>query len=370
MFIFGEPVDVEKAQDWISSWIGPMDICRVDSTEAPGRGFDAKRYEGRDIQGWKETKEAKEGTSSRRSGKSPSRRKEREYDRSDAARRRIKKGDMDDGVKALRSPVPPRGNLVSKLLAISGQCAESHSLQSTGDLRTKLEKQRKQNENAQDVSKTSQGNSLARLSKTMDVQKKPEVKTGSPIRSGKSTGEDMVGRDDARRLSGVLRKDRSRSIGRLVLGNDARESRSRSTGRLVLGNNSRELRSKSTSRLKVEDRERPEKGRGRSASRETRKLQDSNSDSERHQRTTRSMSAARDLEGRRRDTIGGERITMKCWGSSWQQLEGRGEGRQQQFEEDKMGRMRSISTGRIPLKGGRSISSSRVGIGARRVRQI
>jgi len=33
-----------------------------------------------------------------------------------------------------------------------------------------------------------------------------------------------------------------------------------------------------------------------------------------------------------------------------------------------MGRVRSISTGRIPLKGGRSISSSRVGIGARRVR--
>merc|ERR1719233_1013997 len=60
---------------------------------------------------------------------------------------------------------------------------------------------------------------------------------------------------------------------------------------------------------------------------------------------------------------------MKCWGSSWQQLEeGRGEGRQQQFEENKMGRVRSISSGRIPLKRGRSISSSRVGIGARRVR--
>merc|ERR1719430_2034692 len=50
------------------------------------------------------------------------------------------------------------------------------------------------------------------------------------------------------------------------------------------------------------------------------------------------------------------------------QLSGKGVEMQQRHEERSLRRTYSISTGRIPLEGQRSISSSRVGIGARRVR--
>jgi len=93
------------------------------------------------------------------------------------------------------------------------------------------------------------------------------------------------------------------------------------------------------------------------------------------------MSAVRDLgrngggedssakvQGRgRRNLIREERDSKSRSGSSWRQSEGRGVDTQQ-HEETAPERMRSISTGRIPLDGRRSISSTRVGIGARRVR--
>ena len=380
VFIFGEPADVEKAQDWIKSWIGPMDICGVGSAGAT-RGLDAELGEGRDTKGCNETKEIEERESRRRPGESLLGRKERGYERRDAARRGTKRGEVDEGAGRLDtgrfvgSPVPSRGNLVSKLLEISGQYPESPSPQSQEDLRAKLDKQRKQNKEVQDVSKTSRGKSLARLSREMGVLKKPEMKSGSPMRFGGSTEEDIVDRDDVRRSSGLMRRDRRRSTGRLV-----QEK-----------NNRRELRSKSTSRLKVEE------VRGRSASqasRETSDLPASHLEAEKQGRITRSMSAARDLsgngggrdaggknqEGGRRNLTreersqeGGRRDTMRWWGSSWQQLQGRGSETQQQHkhEEKTSERMRSISTGRIPLEGGRrSISSTRVGISARRVRQI
>ena len=113
VFIFGESADVEGARDWLKSWIGLKDI-------------------------WKENKER---DARRRPGESSLERKERECDGRDAARRGTNRGEMDEG--AVRSSVPPRGNLVSKLLSISGQYTESPSPQP--DLRAKLEKQRKQN---------------------------------------------------------------------------------------------------------------------------------------------------------------------------------------------------------------------------------
>merc|ERR1719222_328484 len=130
--------------------------------------------------------------------------------------------------------------------------------------------------------------------------------------------------------------------------------------------NPRELRSKSTSRLKVK------RGRSQPAS---------HHEAAEQRRITRSMSAARDLgrngegegasaeiqEKGRRNLIREERDSKSRWGSSWRQSEGRGVDTQQ-HEETAPERMRSISTGRIPLDGRRSISSSRVGIGARRVR--
>ena len=177
-----------------------------------------------------------------------------------------------------------------------------------------------------------------------------------------------MGRDDARRSSGGIRRGRSRS-----------------TRMLMQEKNPRELRSKSTSRLPVEDLEKSDKARGRSTSqlRETSNLQASHLEAGRPGRMTRSMSAARDLVGNggrgdcRKNWEGGRRnITReerreatRQWGSSWRQLEGRGVTIQQEHEEKTFGRMRSISTGRIPLKGPRSISSS-IGIGAIRVRQI
>ena len=135
-----------------------------------------------------------------------------------------------------------------------------------------------------------------------------------------------------------------------------------------------------------------EKSRGRSAShvgrdlfRETSNLPGSHIEADRLGRITRSMSAARDLAGnggerdacgknqeggRRNMTREERRDTMRQCGSSWRQLSGRGVEMQQRHEEKSLGRMHSISTGRIPLEGQRSISSSRVGIGARRVRHI
>ena len=312
VFIFGESVDVAKAQDWIKSWIGPIDLVS-------------------------DCNETMERESRRRPG----------------ARRGINRGEIDEGAwrfdRVLRSPVPPRG--------ISGQYAASPSPQPPGDLRAKLDQQRKQNkeENVQDASKLSRGKSLAQSSKELD-----EGKSGLPL----------VGRDD-----GGMRRDRSRS-----------------TGRLMQEKTQRELRSKSSSRVIVEDRKKSERSRGRWAShvgrdllRETSNLPGSHLGAERLGRITRSMSAARDLAGnggerdacgknqeggRRNMTREERRDTMRQCGSSWRQLSGRGVEMQQRREEKSLRRTYSISTGRIPLEGQRSISSSRVGIGARRVRHI
>ena len=196
--------------------------------------------------------------------------------------------------------------------------------------------------------------------------------SGSPMRFGKSTEEGTVGRDDRRRSSGGV----------------ARSDRSSSTGRLGQEETSRELRSKSTSRMKMEDLEKSEKVGRRPASQtgrldlfgETSIPPASHFAADRPGRMTRSMSAARDLAGNRgggdagdknqegarrnitrdvRNHEKGRRDSVRGWGTSWQQL-----------EENTSGRMRSISSGRIPLEGRRSVSSTRVGIGTRRVRRI
>ena len=65
VFIFGDPVDVDKAQDWIKSWIGPMDICGGGSAGAT-RGLDAKLSKGRDIKSWKDSEDMKEREARRR----------------------------------------------------------------------------------------------------------------------------------------------------------------------------------------------------------------------------------------------------------------------------------------------------------------
>ena len=86
MFIFGEPVDVEKAQDWMRSWIGPKDLA-----------------ESRDIIGWKETKERE---SRRRPGESLLEKHNGEYGRRDAAEKGINRGEMEEG---RASPWVPNG---------------------------------------------------------------------------------------------------------------------------------------------------------------------------------------------------------------------------------------------------------------------
>ena len=258
MFIFGEPVDVEKAQDWMRSWIGPKDLA-----------------ESRDIIGWKETKERE---SRRRPGESSLKRDEGEYDTRDAPGK-SNRGEMEEGAgfmgtsRVVRSPVPQRGNIVSRLRAIAGECTALRSPQPPpGDLRAKLNKQRSQNKEG--AIKTSKSRSRLEVG----VLKKPEVERGSPMRFGKSTEEEMEGRDCAKRSFGLMRRDRSRSA-----------------GRLMQEINPRELRSRSTPRLIVEDLEKSEKERGRLASKftETSNLHVSHLDSDRPRRMTRSMSTAR-----------------------------------------------------------------------------
>ena len=341
MFIFGKHADVEKAQDWMRSWIGPKDLA-----------------ESRDIIGWKETRERE---SRRRPGESSLKRDEGEYGSRDAPGKGINRGEMEEGAgfkgRVVRSPVPQRGNIVSRLRAIAGECTALRSPQPPpGDLRAKLNKQRSQSKEG--AIKT--GKSRSRLE--VGVLKKPEVERGSPMRFGKSTEEEMEGRDCAKRSFGMMRRDRSRSA-----------------GRLMQEINPRELRSRSTPRLIVEDLEKSEKERGRLASKftETSNLHVSHLDSDRPRRMTRSMSTARvpvENGGRAEGEEGGRRrtreerrgtTTRQC-DSSWQHFEGR-DGKR---EEKTLERRRSISTGRIPLEGQRSISSSRVGIGARRVRKI
>ena len=180
VFIFGEPEDVEKARDWIKSWIGPIDMV-----------------EARGITGWKETREVKERESRRRPGESLLGRKERGYGERDAARIGIKRGEMDEVARrAGRSQVPPWANL-----AISPPLQPPETLE---DLRAKLDKRRKQNkqENVRDVRGTSLGKPLVRLIREMRLVKTPGVNSGSPMRFDRSVEEDMAGRDDARILSG------------------------------------------------------------------------------------------------------------------------------------------------------------------------
>ena len=63
VFIFGQPADVGKAQDWIRSWIGPLDVCSIGSVDAARDFFadDAKTRERLSEQ----AKEAKWGASRR-----------------------------------------------------------------------------------------------------------------------------------------------------------------------------------------------------------------------------------------------------------------------------------------------------------------
>ena len=80
VFIFGESADVAKAQDWIKSWIGPIDLASDETMERESR---------------------------RRPGESSLGKKVKDRD---AARRGINRGEIDECSwrfdRVIRSPVP------------------------------------------------------------------------------------------------------------------------------------------------------------------------------------------------------------------------------------------------------------------------
>ena len=121
VFIFGQPADVAKAEDWIRSWIGPLNVCSIGSVDAARNFFpdDARTRERLSEQ----AKDAKWGASRRCVDLAI-----------DAERWGISKAKFE------------KENLVSKLWSIAGRS----SLPQPGwDLRDKLNLQRKQkNENS------------------------------------------------------------------------------------------------------------------------------------------------------------------------------------------------------------------------------
>ena len=312
-------MDVKKAQGWIKSWIGLKDVCNVGCVDTSRESY-ARLGGGGDIKGWKDFKEKE----SRRT--------------------------------------PP--------LAVWRK-----------DLREKLDFQRKSNQDVE--GKTSQSKPMPRRRREMDAPEKAKVTCGSPLRFGRRTWSNNADRGDGERSPAGRRSDRSKSAGRMT----------QNTQNHTLGGS----RSKSTSRLKVKEKDFDRSEKGRSSSRSSILVKESriSASDEKERRTTRSMSAARVLPSENNDVGGqnqergrgnmkregiteekdGRRESMRRWGSSWQQLK-RGPAGTEQLHGDEMTfrRMRSFSSGRIASTGGGgeglgSISSRRVGIAARRVRQ-
>ena len=316
VFIFGQPADVAKAEDWIRSWIGPLNICSIGSVDA-ARGFSADDVRTRERLSEK-AQEAKLGASGRC---------------------------MDLGIDAeswgISKAKSEKENLVSKLLSITGQS----SLPQPGwDLREKLNLQRKQKNEKQ-----WQGTGSQRSRDEI----KPIFEGGSPMRFGRNTDEDIIDTQEEKRLG-------------------RKRGRSKSTVRMTL-ETTEAARSKSKPRQEVRYFQNPT----------TAKLQQLSCGSD--QLKTRSMSAARSIPRRG----GGEDK-----GSVEEMRNLTGEGRQDGGErnsrpnrrsrqehscggsgiterpEGTCGERRSFSAGRILCKGEgrRGVSSSGIGIGARRVR--
>ena len=316
VFIFGQPADVGKAQDWIRSWIGPLDVCSIRSVDA-ARDFFAKDARTRERLS-EQAKEAEWGASGRC---------------------------MDLGIDAERwgssEAKSKKENLVSKLLSIAGQ---SSSPQPGWDLREKLNLQRKQKNEKQ-----WQGNG----SQSGRDKIKPIFEGGSPVRFGRNTDEDIFDAQEEKRQG--RKRGRSKSSVRMTL--ETTEA----------------ARSKSTPRQEVRYFQNPT----------TERLQQHSYGPS--QMKTRSMSAARSVprRGGRGDeeTVeeirnltgegrqdGGER-NSRSNRKSWQEHSCGGSGTTEQLEGT-FGERRSISAGRIlsKVEGRRGMSSSRIGIGARRVR--
>ena len=313
VFIFGQPADVAKAEDWIRSWIGPLNICSIGSVDA-ARGFSADDVRTRERLSEK-AQEAKLGASGRC---------------------------MDLGIDAeswgISKAKSEKENLVSKLLSITGQS----SLPQPGwDLREKLNLQRKQKNEKQ-----WQGTGSQRSRDEI----KPIFEGGSPMRFGRNTDEDIIDTQEEKRLG----RKRGRSKSSVRMTSETTEA----------------ARSKSTPRQEVRYFQNPT----------TARLQQHSYGS--NQLKTRSTSAARSMsrrgdketveemrnltEGGRQD--GGERNSRPNRRSRQEHSCG-GSGTTEQ-PEGTLGERRSISAGRILCKGEdrRGMSSSRIGIGARRVR--
>ena len=312
VFIFGQPADVEKAKDWIRSWIGPLNICSIGGVDAARDFFadDARTRERLSEQ----ANEAKLGASGRC------------MDRGNDAERR--------GSSKAKSE---KENLVSKLLSIAGRPS---SPQPGWDLREKLNLQRKQKNEKQWQGTGSQSGR---------DEITPIFEVGSPVRFGRNTDEDIIDAQEEKRFG------RSKSSVRMT-------SETTEAGR-----------SKSTPRQEVRYFQKPT----------TARLQQQSYGS--NQLKTRSMSAARSIPriggGKDKGTVeemrnrtgegrqdGGERNSRSNRRSRQQHSCG-GSGTTEQLEGT-CGERRSISAGRILCKGEdrRGMSSSRIGIGARRVR--
>ena len=310
VFIFGQPADVGKAEDWIRSWIGPLNVCSIGSVDAARNFFadDARTRERLSEQ----AKDAKWGASRRCMDLAI-----------DAERWGISKAKSE------------KENLVSKLWSIAGRS----SLPQPGwDLRDKLQRKQKNEKQWQGTGSQSGRDEIT-----------PIFEVGSPVRFGRNTDEDIIDAQEEKRFG------RSKSSVRMT-------SETTEAGR-----------SKSTPRQEVRYFQNPT----------TARLQQQSYGS--NQLKTRSMSAARSIPriggGKDKGTVeemrnrtgegrqdGGERNSRSNRRSRQQHSCG-GSGTTEQLEGT-CGERRSISAGRILCKGEdrRGMSSSRIGIGARRVR--
>ena len=316
VFIFGQPADVGKAEDWIRSWIGPLNVCSIGSVDA-ARNFFADDATTRERLS-EQAKDAKWGASRRCMDLAI-----------DAERWGISKAKSE------------KENLVSKLWSIAGRS----SLPQPGwDLRDKLNLQRKQKNEKQWQGTGSQSGR---------DETKPIFEGGSPVRFGRNTDDDIIDAQEEKRLG-------------------RKRGRSKSTVRMTL-ETTEAARSKSKPRQEVRYFQNPT----------TAKLQQLSCGSD--QLKTRSMSAARSIPrrggGEDKGTVekmrnltgegrqdGGERNSRPNRRSRQEHSCG-GSGITER-PEGTCGERRSFSAGRILCKGEgrRGVSSSRIGIGARRVR--
>ena len=305
-----------KAEDWIRSWIGPLNVCSIGSVDA-ARGFSAD----------------------------DARTRERLSEQAQEAKLCASGRCMDLGIDAERWGISKakseKENLVSKLLSIAGR---SSSPQPGWDLRDKLNLQRKQKNEKQWQGTGSQSGR---------DETKPIFEGGSPVRFGRNTDDDIIDAQEEKRLG--RKRGRSKSSVRMTL-ETTEAARSKSKPRQEV----RYFQNLTTARLQQHS-------------------YGSN------QLKTRSMSAARSVPrrggGEDKGTVeemrnltgegrqdGGERNSRPNRRSRQEHSCG-GSGITEQ-PEGTSGERRSISAGRILCKGEdrRGMSSSRIGIGARRVR--